>query len=88
MRWTETAAFAGTFGTLPAGQLASLCFSGRGSEAEVRKMICGAGGLVALTGSNDVKDLLERGAQAIPRPHGGRCDGLSVAKAMARWRLC
>ncbi len=54
-------------GTLPAGQLASLCFSGRYSEAEVRKMICGAGGLVALTGSNDVKNLLERGAQGDTR---------------------
>lgn len=47
-------------GTLPAGQLATLCFSGKYTEAEVKKMICGAGGLVSLLGSNNMIELTER----------------------------
>jgi butyrate kinase len=42
-------------GTLPALQLARLCFSGKYSEAEVAKMITGKGGLVSLMGSNDMR---------------------------------
>jgi len=42
-------------GTLPALQLAKLCFSGKYSEAEVAKMITGKGGLVSLMGSNDMR---------------------------------
>lgn len=40
-------------GTLPAGALVDLCFSGKMTQAEVRKIIKGEGGLVALLGSND-----------------------------------
>lgn len=40
-------------GTLPAGALVDLCFSGEMTQAEVRKIIKGEGGLVALLGSND-----------------------------------
>lgn len=40
-------------GTLPAGALADLCFSGKMTQAQVRKLIKGEGGLVALLGSND-----------------------------------
>lgn len=46
-------------GTLPTGQLVSLCFSGKYTQAEVRKMLSGQGGLVAYTGSNDMRDLLK-----------------------------
>lgn len=46
-------------GTLPTGQLVSLCFSGKYTEAQVRKMLSGQGGLVAYTGSNDMRDLLK-----------------------------
>lgn len=42
-------------GTLPAFQLATLCFSGKYSLDEVKKMIIGKGGLVALLGTNDAQ---------------------------------
>ncbi|MDY6147158.1 butyrate kinase [Peptoniphilaceae bacterium SGI.137] len=56
----------GTFSTdrsggLPVGQLVDLCFSGKYSYEEVRKMLQGKGGLVAYTGSSDVKELTEKG---------------------------
>lgn len=47
-------------GTLPAGQLADLCFSGRYTHAEVRRMICGGGGMVAYTGSNNMIEIREK----------------------------
>ena len=47
-------------GALPAKQLVDLCFSGRYTEREVDRMISGRGGLVSLTGSNNVKELVER----------------------------
>ena len=40
-------------GTLPAGQLARMCFSGKYTEAEVLKMITGKGGMVAHLGTNN-----------------------------------
>jgi butyrate kinase len=40
-------------GTLPAGDLAKLCFSGKYSLSEVKKMITGNGGYVAYLGTND-----------------------------------
>jgi butyrate kinase len=46
-------------GSLPAGDLARLCFSGKYSLREVLGMINGKGGLVSLEGSNDLR-LLER----------------------------
>ena len=42
-------------GSLPAGQLVDLCFDGRYTQAQVRSMICGKGGLVAYCDSNDVQ---------------------------------
>jgi butyrate kinase len=42
-------------GTLPAGQLARMCFSGDYTEAEVLKMITGRGGVVAHLGTNDCR---------------------------------
>jgi len=42
-------------GTLPALQLAKLCFSGMYTEAEVAKMICGKGVLVSFMGTNDMR---------------------------------
>ena len=50
-------------GTLPAGQLVKLCFSGQYTEAQIRRMLCGSGGLVSLAGSNSVQELLERAKQ-------------------------
>ncbi|MFZ2636911.1 MAG: butyrate kinase [Rectinemataceae bacterium] len=43
-------------GTLPAGDLARLCFSGKYSQKEVLRMISGSGGMVSFIGSNDMRD--------------------------------
>lgn len=50
-------------GTLPAGDLAKLCFSGKHSEKEVLKMITGQGGMVSLLGTNDMREV-EKAVQA------------------------
>ncbi len=47
-------------GSLPVGQLADLCFSGRYTHAEVRRMIKGAGGMLALLGTSDLRDVERR----------------------------
>jgi len=47
-------------GTLPAGQLVRLCFSGKYSYPEIRKMITGKGGLVAYLGTNSALEVEER----------------------------
>ncbi|MCZ4695725.1 butyrate kinase [Ancylomarina euxinus] len=44
-------------GTLPAGALAKLCFSGDVTLDEVKKMIKGEGGLVAHMGTNDAYEI-------------------------------
>jgi len=44
-------------GTLPAGALARMCFSGKYTEKEVLKMITGQGGLVSLSSTNDMRVL-------------------------------
>ncbi len=50
-------------GTLPMGDFAKLCFSGKYSLKEVKKMIKGEGGLVAYTGTNSAYEV-EMRAQA------------------------
>jgi len=47
-------------GSLPVGDLVSLCFSGRYSLGEMMKMIAGKGGLVAYLGTNDAKEAYRR----------------------------
>ncbi len=44
-------------GTLPAGQLADLCFSGKYTHTEIKSMITGKGGMVAYLGTNSFKDV-------------------------------
>lgn len=44
-------------GTLPTGALIKLCFSGKYTEAEVKKMNKGEGGLVAYMGTNSAYDV-------------------------------
>ncbi len=44
-------------GTLPAGALVTLCFSGKYSEDDIRRMITGQGGLVAYLGTNDAYEV-------------------------------
>lgn len=45
-------------GTIPAGELADLCFSGRYTRHEIQKMLCGEGGMVAHLGTNSVQDTI------------------------------
>lgn len=63
-------------GTLPAGALTKLCFSGKFQLAQVRKMITGAGGFVAYLGTNNAREVEE---MAI----AGDRHAESVYKAMA-----
>ncbi len=44
-------------GTLPAGDLVRLCFSGRYSETQINHMIMGEGGLMAWFGTEDVEHI-------------------------------
>jgi butyrate kinase len=47
-------------GGLPSGQLAELCFSGKYSLEEIKKMLVGQGGVVAYLGTNDMKEIESR----------------------------
>jgi len=46
-------------GGLPVGDLAKMCFSGKYTHAEIKKMITGKGGLVAYLGTNDGRDVVK-----------------------------
>ena len=46
-------------GSLPTDAVMKLCFSGKYTEEELRKMFVGRGGLVAYAGSTDMRDLLK-----------------------------
>ena len=47
-------------GTLPAYDLAKLCFSGKYTLKDVQKMIVGEGGLIALLGTNSFQDVEQK----------------------------
>lgn len=47
-------------GTLPAGELINLCFSGRFTCQELQKLVTGHAGLAAHLGSTDIIDILDR----------------------------
>lgn len=47
-------------GTLPAGQLIDLCFSGKFEKEEIRRMLIGEGGYVAYLGTNDAQEVETR----------------------------
>ncbi|MDR0765934.1 MAG: butyrate kinase [Odoribacteraceae bacterium] len=53
-------------GTLPAGQLVDLCFSGTKTREEMRRLVTGEGGLVAHLGTNDAR-VVEQKALDDPR---------------------
>jgi butyrate kinase len=46
-------------GTLPAGQLADLCYSNKYSHSEIKSLITGKGGMVAWLGTNNFMDVCE-----------------------------
>ncbi len=47
-------------GSLPAADLVSLCFSGKYTQAEIKKLLAGKGGIVAHLGTNDMRVVEER----------------------------
>ena len=47
-------------GTLPAGALVEMCFSGDYTKAEIKKLLCGKGGVVDLLGTNSMIEVRER----------------------------
>lgn len=47
-------------GLIPACQLIPLCYSGKYTEAEMQKLIRGKGGLLALTGTQDAREIEKR----------------------------
>jgi len=47
-------------GSLPQGQLAELCFSGRYTHAQIKRLIKGEGGLMALLGTSDLREVERR----------------------------
>lgn len=47
-------------GTLPVGQLIDLCFSGKYSKDQIRRMVVGEGGFVAYLGTNDAQTVEKR----------------------------
>lgn len=47
-------------GTLPSGQMAALCFSGKYTHKQVKKMITGKGGCSAYLGTNDALEIENR----------------------------
>ena len=50
-------------GTLPVGDLVKICFSGKYSLKEIKKMITGKGGLVAYLGTNNCYEIEKRVAK-------------------------
>lgn len=46
-------------GSIPAGQLAALCFRGTHTHAQIKQMLTGKGGLVAHLGTNDGREIAE-----------------------------
>ncbi len=51
-------------GEVPTGEIVRLCFSGKYTEKQIRKMLVGKGGLVSYLGVNDariVEDMIEQG---------------------------
>ena len=54
-------------GTIPARQLVDLCFSGKYTCAEVRKLLNGRGGLVAHLGTTDVQSIVRWAHAGAPR---------------------
>jgi butyrate kinase len=47
-------------GTVSARQMADLCFSGKYTHEQVKKMVAGRGGIVAHLGTNDMREVRER----------------------------
>lgn len=57
-------------GTLPAGDLARYCLSGKTDVKTMIKRICGKGGFVAYLGTNDIRSIVERYEENPQGPEG------------------
>ncbi len=53
-------------GTIPTGQLIELCFSGKYSHEELKKLNKGRGGLIDLLGTSDMREVERRVAEGEP----------------------
>lgn len=62
-------------GTVPAGQLAELCFSGKYELRQVKKMLNGKGGLTAHLGETDMRVIAAK-AEAGDEPYKGVLDAM------------
>lgn len=62
-------------GTVPARQLVDLCFSGKYTQAEIRKLLNGKGGLLAYLGTTDVQTIVRWA-------HAGNANHKLVLEAM------
>ena len=71
-------------GSLPAGQMVSLCFHSGKSENEIRRMIKGAGGLAAYCGTNDLRTLVERAEADLPAGDDPELPATAVLEAFCR----
>lgn len=67
-------------GTIPADQLAELCFSGRYTLKQVKKMLNGRGGLIAHLGTNDVVTTARKASEG-EEPYKGVLDAMLYAVA-------
>ncbi|UCB45906.1 MAG: butyrate kinase [Spirochaetota bacterium] len=47
-------------GTVPAGQLVEICFKGKYSHDQIRRILKGEGGMVSYLGTNSTKEVVER----------------------------
>ncbi len=63
-------------GTVPVGELAKMCFSGKYTLPQIKKMINGEGGMMAHLGTNDGRDVRERGLAG-----DAQCQGVIDAMA-------
>jgi len=50
-------------GTCPAFQLVEMCFSGKYTEKDIKKLLVGGGGAVAYFGTNDIAEIARRGKE-------------------------
>ena len=68
-------------GTIPAGQLVELCFSGKYTLRQVKKMLNGGGGLTAHLGETDMRVIAAK-AEAGEEPYKGVLEAMmySVGK--------
>jgi len=71
-------------GTLPVGQLISLCFKSGKSEKEIRRMIKGEGGVVAYCGTNDMRELEKKMKNPSSESKSEMYDSAVVFEALCR----